>query len=203
MSNVANPFDREPIDRGYRLMALGASIERLVESLDVVAPRGDGEMAIRHALRAIEEEASILIDTLEKAEKRAKIETGGNDAPPAECARASPVADAPIGPITRAELIAVYDTLTLTQRPIRRRHDDRGTSHSARSTRRHGHDDLHNRGEGLRRQEKLQTLIERLEGIPFIGRAERRVMSAQGSASPAALLIASCEIRHIEIPAIR
>jgi hypothetical protein len=57
-----SPFQREPIDRGYRILALSEGLQHLSHHCD------DAEMAIRHIARAIEEEAAVLIDTLEKAE---------------------------------------------------------------------------------------------------------------------------------------
>jgi hypothetical protein len=90
-----SPFDREPADRAWRIIGLSDAIEIAADSLDGdMAERGKATMAIRHLTEAIHDEAAILVDETEKLGE-----------PDAEAS----------GHLSRRDVAAVYDTLTLTK----------------------------------------------------------------------------------------
>jgi hypothetical protein len=100
--------------------------------------------------------------------RRAKAEAAKSSSPPKESAVAPPKPGA--DPITRSELMEIYDTLTLTQ----------GLFDAATTIAEH-HIPLDQRGamdmmiyaieeKVSEAEKKVQQLIERLEGRPFIGR---------------------------------
>jgi hypothetical protein len=68
MNRSVQPFDREPIERGYRMMALAAAIHKITDGGNFE----HAEMDIRHLAAAIEDEAHALVDELEKAEQAAR-----------------------------------------------------------------------------------------------------------------------------------
>jgi hypothetical protein len=74
MPSLTDPFKRCAIDRGYRILAFASAVEFIIESLDAVGKRRDGEMALRHLGRAIDEETQAMLDDLEKQAQAARRE---------------------------------------------------------------------------------------------------------------------------------
>jgi hypothetical protein len=65
MNRSLEPFDRKPIERGYRISGLAGAIPVIADSGDLAS----SEMEIRNLAAAIQDEASALIGELEKADQ--------------------------------------------------------------------------------------------------------------------------------------
>lgn len=74
-------FERDPINRGYRIIALAAAVDAIVHSIEGEAQRDDRLMALRHLAEAIQEEAGASVEDLERTEMGARRATkrGGRD----------------------------------------------------------------------------------------------------------------------------
>jgi len=93
MSDPIKNVARQPVDRAYRIIALGKAIEIAIDALEgETAARADAVMAIRHSAETINDEASAIVDDCDKAEA------------PRERAI-----------IASVDVARVYDTLTLTK----------------------------------------------------------------------------------------
>ena len=68
MTRSSEPFDREPIEREYRMRALAGAIH-MIADFDAFER---AETEIRSLSAAIEDEATALIEEMEKAERESR-----------------------------------------------------------------------------------------------------------------------------------